>query len=116
VQEWLRVCIEEEVQIEHVQVGPGRPGPATLYKQIQRRTYKIRVEDNEEALRQAERCDGLFPLMSNDKTLSLAEALKKYKYQPYAEKRHEQLKSVFGVRPVWLKNPRRVESLLGLYH
>jgi transposase len=116
VQEWLRVRIEEEVQSEHVQVGPGRPGPNTLYKQVQTRTCKIRVEDNEEALRQAERCDGLFPLMTNDKSLSLAGALAKYKYQPYAEKRHEQLKSVFGVRPVWLKNPKRVESLLGLYH
>jgi transposase len=116
VQDWLRVRIEEEVQSEHTQMGPGRPGPNTLYKQVQRRTYKIRVEDNEEALRQAQRCDGLFPLMTNDKKLSLAEALKKYKYQPYAEKRHEQLKSVFGVRPVWLKSPRRVESLLGLYH
>jgi transposase len=115
-QDWLRVHIEEEVRSEHVQVGPGRPGPNTLYKQVQTRTYKVRVEDNEEALRQAERCDGLFPLMTNDKALSLAEALAKYKYQPYAEKRHEQLKSVFGVRPVWLKSPRRVESLLGLYH
>src|SRR5437764_8772683 len=54
--------------------------------------------------------------MTNDKGLSLRDALEKYKYQPYAEKRHEQLKSVFGVRPVWLKNPKRVESLLWLYH
>jgi transposase len=54
--------------------------------------------------------------MTNDKSLSLVEALEKYKYQPYAEKRHEQLKSVFGVRPVWLKNAKRVESLLWLYH
>lgn len=116
VQDWLRVHVEEEVQTEHVQAGPGRPGPATLYRQVQTRTYKIRVEDNEEALRQAERCDGLFPLMTNDKGLSPAEALAKYKYQPYAEKRHEQLKSVFGVRPVWLKSAKRVESLLWLYH
>jgi transposase len=116
VQDWLVVRIEEEVQTEHIQVGRGRPGPATLYRQVQTRTYKIRVEDNEEALRLAERCDGLFPLMSNDKDLSLGEALAAYKYQPYAEKRHEQLKSVFGVRPVWLKNARRVESLLWLYH
>jgi transposase len=116
VQDWLVVRIEEEVHGEHVQVGRGRPGPATLYRQVQTRTYKIRVEDNKEALRQAERCDGLFPLMSNDTGLSLAEALAKYKYQPYAEKRHEQLKSVFAVRPVWLKKARRVESLLWLYH
>jgi transposase len=46
----------------------------------------------------------------------LKQALKKYKYQPFAEKRHEQMKSVFGVMPVWLKSSSRVESLLWLYH
>ena len=116
VGDWLRVRVAEEVRVEHVQVGPGRPGPQTLYRQVQTKTYKIRVEENEEGLRRAERCDGLFPLMSNDKALSLSEALARYKYQPYAEKRHEQLKSVFGVTPVWLRKARRVEALLWLYH
>jgi transposase len=116
VKGWLRVRIEEVVQSERVQVGPGRPGPNTQYEQVQNRHFKVRAEVNEEAVQRAELCDGLFPLMTNDKSLSLAEALRKYKYQPYAEKRHEQLKSVFGVRPVWLKSPRRVESLLWLYH
>jgi hypothetical protein len=60
-------------------------------------------------------CDGLFPLVTNDEALSLEEALAKYKYQPFVEKRHEQLKSVFGVAPVWLKSPRRVAALLWLY-
>jgi transposase len=116
VHDWLQVVIEEVVRTEHVQVGRGRPGPDTLYKQVQKKSYKIGVKDNEEALRRAARCDGLFALMTNDKSLSLKETLKKYKYQPYAEKRHEQLKSVFDVRPVWLKNVKRVESLLWLYH
>lgn len=116
VQELLTVRVEAVVKTEHVQAGPGRPGPSTLYKQVHTTTYKIAVEENAEALREAERSDGLFPLMTNDKGLSLSEALAKYKYQPYAEKRHEQLKSVFGIRPVWLKNPKRVESLLWLYH
>jgi transposase len=116
VQDWLRVRIDEEVRVKHVQVGPGRPGPNTRFRQVQVKRYKIRVEENEEGLRRAEVCDGLFPLMTNDKGLSLAEALAAYKYQPYAEKRHEQLKSVFGVRPMWLKKARRVESLLWLYH
>jgi transposase len=115
-QDWLRVVIEEAVQTEHVQVGPGRPGPDTLYKQAQIKSYKILVENNEAALQRAMRCDGLFALMSNDKSLSLKEALQKYKFQPYAEKRHQQLKSVFDVRPVWLKNAKRVESFLWLYH
>lgn len=116
VHDWLEVVIIEVVQTEHVQVGPGRPGLDTLYKQVQRKTYKIGVKDNKEAQLRAERCDGLFALMTNDKSLGVKEALQKYKYQPYAEKRHEQLKSVFCVRPVWLKNPKRVESLLWVYH
>jgi transposase len=116
VGDWLRLRVEEERKVEHVQVGPGRPGPHTLYRQVQTRTYRVVAEENEETLRQAQRCDGLFPLMTNDKNLSLAEALAKYKYQPYAEKRHEQLKSVFGVRPMWLRKARRIESLLWLYH
>src|SRR6202011_1288806 len=76
----------------------------------------IGVASNEAALQRAARCDGLFALMSNDKSLSVQTALQKYKYQPYAEKRHQQLKSVFAVRPVWLKNAKRVESFLWLYH
>jgi len=116
VRDWLKVVIEEVVQTEHVQVGPGRPGSNTLYKQVQIKSYKIRVENNEEALQRETRCDGLFPLMTNDKNLNLKEALAKYKYQPYSEKRHQQLKSVFEVRPVWLKNAKRVESFLWLYH
>ena len=116
VQDWLAVVLEEVVRVEHVQVGRGRPGPNTLYKQVELKSYRINVENNEEALRRAARCDGLFALMSNDNGLSLKDALAKYKYQPYAEKRHEQLKSVFAVRPVWLKNAKRVESLLWLYH
>ena len=43
------------------------------------------------------------------------EILKIYKYQPYLEKRHEQLKSVYNVAPVFLRNPQRIESLLLLY-
>jgi transposase len=116
VQDWLDVRIEEVVRTEHVQVGRGRPGPETLYRQVEVKTYTIGVTSNETALQRAARCDGLFALMSNDTSLSVRTALQKYKYQPYAEKRHQQLKSVFAVRPVWLKNAKRVESLLWLYH
>src|SRR5437588_2499392 len=75
----------------------------------------MRFEEDAEALVRAARCDGLFPLLTNDEALSLPEALGKYKYQPFVEKRHEQLKSVFAVAPMWLKNVGRVESLLWLY-
>jgi hypothetical protein len=74
------------------------------------------VEEDGEALAREARCDGLFPLLTNDAALTLEEALAKYKYQPCVEKRHEQLKAVFAVTPVWLKSVARVESLLWLYY
>jgi transposase len=116
VEHLVRILIDREVEEDYQQVGPGRPGPNTEYRRVQRSRYRIRFEENAEALQREARCDGLFPLMTNDKGLSLEEALGKYKYQPFVEKRHEQLKSVFGVAPVWLKNSARVASLLWLYY
>ena len=112
----LRIDIDQERQEEYRQVGPGRPGPGTEYRREETYRYRARFSEDGEALLREARCDGLFPLMSNDESLSVQEALGKYKYQPFVEKRHEQLKSVFGVAPVWLKNPGRVASLLWLYY
>ncbi len=41
--------------------------------------------------------------------------MKKYRYQPKLEKRHEQLKTVYAVAPAFLKNEGRIEALLLLY-
>lgn len=112
----LEVVVESTVEEEYRQVGPGRPGPNTEYHQVRHYRYQARFEENVAKLLRESRCDGLFPLMTNDEGLSLSEALGKYKYQPFVEKRHEQLKSVFGVAPMWLKKAGRVESLLWLYY
>lgn len=116
VAEWLRVECDRMVTESYRQVSPGRPGPRTEYQRVEHWEYRLRLVEDGEALRRAARSDGLFPLLTNDETLRLAEALGKYKYQPFVEKRHEQLKSVFAVAPVWLKNVGRVESLLWLYY
>ena len=112
----LRIQLDREVEEEYRQVGPGRPGPNTEYRRIEHSRYRIRFEEDSAALLREARCDGLFPLLTNDKHLSPQEALLKYKYQPFVEKRHEQLKSVFGVTPMWLKSVSRIESLLWLYY
>ena len=112
---WLRVRVAAAVQETFHQVGPGRPGPDTQYRRIEARTYRVHFDEDGAAVAADALADGLFPLVTNDESLGLEEALAKYKYQPFVEKRHEQLKSVFGVAPVWLKSPRRVAALLWLY-
>src|SRR5262249_16139171 len=112
---WLRVRVETEVEEDFRQVGPGRPGPDTEYRRLETRMYRVHFDEGVGGGAADALWDGLFPLVTNDESLSVAEALAKYKYQPFVEKRHEQLKSVFGVAPVWLKSPRRVASLLWLY-
>jgi transposase len=116
VSELLGIEIDTEIEEEYRQETPGRPGPDTTYRRIEHRTYRIRFVRNEEAIGRQASADGLFPLMTNDTNLSLAEALGKYKYQPFVEKRHEQLKNVFAVTPMWLKNEKRISSLLWLYY
>ena len=57
----------------------------------------------------------MFPLITNARDLTPKQILEAYKFQPRLEKRHEQLKSVQNVAPVWLKNVAHIEALLFLY-
>jgi transposase len=116
VERWLRVDVRLERHEEHKQVNPGRPGPDTEYRRVEHWQFRPVLVEDAEALKREALCDGLFPMMTNDESLTVPEALLKYKYQPFVEKRHEQLKSVFAVAPVWLKNVGRVASLLWLYY
>ena len=59
--------------------------------------------------------DGVFPLITNDRTLTERELLLAYKCQPVIEKRFVQLKTDFAVAPVYLKEVSRIQALLCLY-
>jgi transposase len=112
----LRVTVERRVKQEFKQQGPGRPGPNTQYESVDAPYFVVEVADDGPALQAAARWDGLFPLITNSETFTLEEALDKYKYQPFLEKRHQQLKSVLEVAPVFLKSPKRVASMMMLYY
>ena len=68
-----------------------------------------------DALVEVERDDGVFPLLSNDRTFDATEVLRAYKRQPLIEKRFSQFKTDFGVAPVYLKNVARIQGLLTMY-
>jgi transposase len=57
----------------------------------------------------------MYPLITNDRTLSPAQVLEAHKGQPMIEKRFEQIKTVHEIAPVFLKNEGRIEALFTLY-
>jgi transposase len=115
VTEFIHTQIEEIHLESFRQNHRGRPGPDTRYiKQVKVR-FDLKYEIKQEQLGAAERLDGVFPLVSNDRDLSELELLHAYKRQPLIEKRFEQLKTDFAVAPVWLKNVERIDALLGVY-
>ncbi len=97
------------------QATAGRPGPRTRYVRHHHTRPELHWTSRAEALQYDARTDGLFPLILNDETLSLRDALLAYKRQPALEKRHEQFQSVLEVRPVLLKSPTRIEAFLFVY-
>ena len=113
---WVRTSFQEVTRDRFRKIGPGRPGPDSLYEREERRHWEISWEVDAEAIKYDARSDGMFPLITNHPGLTVAEVLEKYRYQPQLEKRHQNLKTVLEVAPVWLKNEGRIEAVLLLYY
>src|SRR5690606_26092087 len=82
------------------------------YRKIEVPFHHFLLQEDVAAIKAAARADGLFPLVTNSETLTPKAALDIYKQQPFLEKRHQQLKSVLEMAPVYLKSPTRVAALL----
>jgi hypothetical protein len=69
-----------------------------------------------QALEQEARTDGVFPLLTNlDARYSARRVWEIYKFQPFLEKRHSQLKTWHELTPVLLKKDERVVAYLHLH-
>ncbi len=114
--EWVTVEIRPEEREVFHQDGPGRPGPNTNYRKEVKKRFDIRFDENRHAIEEAEKQDGVFPLVTNDRSLSIKDVLLTYKRQSQLEKRFSQLKTQFQVAPVFLKSVHRVVALLTIYY
>ena len=112
---WLLVEIEGQEEETFRQATRGRPSKQTEYLRETRSRFTLTWKLNVEALSEAEREDGVFPLLTNDRKLSATELLQAYKRQPLLEKRFSQFKTDFAVAPVFLKNVSRIQGLLAAY-
>lgn len=112
---WLRVTIEERSQETYRQTRPGRPTKDTPYRKETRAAYTLSWDLDQQRLSEAEREDGVFPLLTNDRSFHAEQVLRAYKRQPLIEKRFSQFKTDFAVAPVYLKNVARIQGLLAVY-
>ena len=115
VESLLLVEITERQQETFHQEGRGRPSEQTKYRREVTSRWEIRWHVDQQSWRAAQADDGLFPLLTNERSLTPREVLEAYKRQPKIEKRFSQLKSDFAVAPVFLKSPRRVMGLFTVY-
>lgn len=109
----VEILQQEEVSLK--QATPGRPTEDTQYVREVKLRFDLTWQVDAEQLERARRCDGVFPLITNDRNLKAEEVLRAYKRQPIIEKRFSQFKSDFHVAPVYLKEVSRIESLLCVY-
>jgi transposase len=113
-----RYLVVEGVQDEEHyfrQAARGRPGPKTRYLRKTRKFWRLRWHVDEKAIAYDRKSDGMYPLLTNDSTLTDAQVLDAHKRQPTIEKRFEQTKTVFEIAPVFLKNEGRVEAFFFVY-
>jgi transposase len=95
----------------------GRPTPGTAAQITWRPIFSISFGINKDALREAEKTDGVFPLITNldEKTYRPQKILEIYKFQPFLEKRNSQIKTYQEIAPVYLKNGKRVVAFLHIH-
>ena len=115
VRDYLRAWVYEREVSKFRQERPGRPTPDTLYRRESQKRLGISYEIHQEAIDYDMKSDGMYPLLTNDRSLSPEQVLDAHKRQPMVEKRFEQAKSVHEIAPVFLKNEGRIEAFFFLY-
>jgi transposase len=115
VARWIVTEIEERTVEKFHQERRGRPNDETRYVKETSTRYDLKYHINSDALAAETAGDGVFPLITNDDSLTEVEALLAYKRQPSLEKRFSQFKTDFEVAPVYLKETSRIQALLCVY-
>jgi transposase len=109
---YFETSVREQRDRTYRQDHPGAAGPTTRFRGTTRTSFTLTWRVRTHVVKADAASDGCFPLVTNDRNISPAEALAAYKYQPNLERRHAQLKGPQAVAPVLLKDPARIEALL----
>jgi transposase len=101
-------------EYQQVHLQKGRPTDDTPCQLIWKNIFSLSFELNHKAVDLEEKTDGVFPLITNldPKTHPPKRILEIYKFQPFLEKRHSQVKTYQEIAPAYLKNAERVVAFL----
>jgi len=115
VRRYVKVDVVKHEEHRYKQAGKGRPGPATRYVRSTKVRWRLKWSVDEAMVDYDRNSDGMYPLLTNDNTLTELEVFEAHKRQPVIEKRFSQTKSVLEIAPVYLKNGGRVEAFFFIY-
>jgi len=95
----------------------GRPHKDSPSDLTWKNVYSISFGVDQDALHEDKSADGVFPLLTNldRETYPAKKVLEIYKFQPFIEKRHSQLKTYQEIAPVYLKKAERVVAFLHIH-
>ena len=116
-QDWIGYQIQVHRQYEKHFPKRGRPKGPQKGQWNWKPYFSVCFEVDRQALEQEARTDGVFPLITNLEAASYSakRVLEIYKFQPFLEKRHSQLKTWQEVTPVLLKKDERVVAYLHMH-
>ena len=115
VRDYVRAWVFEKQVERFRQEKPGRPGAQTRYLRTVRTRPSIAWEIDLRTIEYDKKSDGMYPLLTNDRSLSLRQVLEAHKRQSGLERRFRQAKSVHEIAPVFLHNEGRIVALFLLY-
>ena len=104
-------------EYERIYEQKGRPTKDSPYKTTWKQVFSISFSVDKDAVSMEEKTDGVFPLITNldSKTYTAKKVLEIYKFQPFLEKRHSQIKTYQEIAPVYLKKAERVVAFLHMH-
>ena len=113
----IKYTIHATREYKHAYQTRGRPTKDTPKKITWKNFYSISFAVDEEAVNAERTTGGVFPLITNldVETHPAKKVLEIYKFQPFLEKRHTQLKTYQEIAPVYLKKPERVVAFLHIH-